>query len=496
MVSKGYRKRGCGVVLVKHVKNPILLAREILIRGEVDGSGGKTGGKGSSTSSTGVNSEAAQKTREPHWEAVMSTLTLWREETAPIEFEGTILVRHKVWSVLMSEEQMAAFADAASSIETIDDFKRIASRVKWRKKFINKYAEQLTRLIVERLRDPHAMDVDSQPIQPYPLQYTPPDDSDPSGGSGGAQGHCMLGGPTVEKLAEQWGLEMVPEKYFFTKRRWDEHRRGLGKNDIQARVRSEFDFEKKLDARYEHDFSQLTEAQKQELYQKATSRHSDEWDANRYLPQGTVGCCVLDQYGTLCVATSTGGLTNKLSGRIGDTPTLGAGFWAEEWQESQPILYSQPQPQSPLAAVIPEGISQAISECLPGLNGYVQVSPTEHVDKKARSTSTRALAMSGTGNGDSFLRTAACRTAAAITRFAPQRSLASAMTEIAGPGGELQRSAGDRWHKTGEGEGGIIGIEMINGIGKVVYDFNCGGMFRTWIDDEDKQRVMVFKDEY
>ena len=43
------------------------------------------------------------------------------------------------------------------------------------------------------------------------------------------------------------------------------------------------------------------------------------------------GAVVLDSTGTLCVATSTGGLTNKLSGRIGDTPTIGAGFFAEEW---------------------------------------------------------------------------------------------------------------------------------------------------------------------
>jgi L-asparaginase len=47
------------------------------------------------------------------------------------------------------------------------------------------------------------------------------------------------------------------------------------------------------------------------------------WDGKGYLPQGTVGAVVLDSTGTLCCATSTGGLTNKLPGRIGDTPTLG-----------------------------------------------------------------------------------------------------------------------------------------------------------------------------
>lgn len=96
MVSHSFHKRACGVVLVNKVKNPIKLAREMLIRGETDGSGGGNGGNG-----------------------------------------------------------------------------------------------------------------------------------DPSGGSGGAQGHSCLGGDTVHKLAEEWGLEMVDESYFWTKKRWDQHRKGL-----------------------------------------------------------------------------------------------------------------------------------------------------------------------------------------------------------------------------------------------------------------------------
>ena len=102
---------------------------------------------------------------------------------------------------------------------------------------------------------------------------------------------------------------------------------------------------------------------------------------------------------------------------------------------------------------------------------------------------------SGTGNGDSFLRTAATRTAAAMARWSSQ-SLAVSVQGIAGAGGELQRSAGDRWGKTSEGEGGIIGIELVDGVGRIVSDFNCGGMFRAWTDDFGKERMMVFKEEY
>ena len=74
-------------------------------------------------------------------------------------------------------------------------------------------------------------------------------------------------------------------------------------------------------------------------------------------------------------------------------------------------------------------------------------------------------------------------------------SLQDAVSSVAGPNGMLQQSAEDRWLKTGEGEGGIIGIEFNHGEGEVVFDFNCGGMFHAWIDDEGLERFGVFRDE-
>jgi L-asparaginase len=131
--------------------------------------------------------------------------------------------------------------------------------------------------------------------------------------------------------------------------------------------------------------------------------------------------------------------------------------------------------------------------------------------------------MSGTGNGDSFIRVNACRTAASICRLDnASPPLADAIKVIAGQQGELQRSAGDRWGRTGEGQGGIIGIEVVDdeeleGMcgdkeggdgksskkkqGRVVFDFNCGGLFRAYYEvDEnsgtEKPKVMVFKQDY
>ena len=44
---------------------------------------------------------------------------------------------------------------------------------------------------------------------------------------------------------------------------------------------------------------------------------------------GTVGCVALDGQGNLAAGTSTGGLVNKLFGRIGDSPIIGAGTYAD-----------------------------------------------------------------------------------------------------------------------------------------------------------------------
>ncbi|OJD33972.1 n-terminal nucleophile aminohydrolase [Diplodia corticola] len=346
-------------------------------------------------------------------------------------------------------------------------------------------------------------------------------------GGGGAQGHVQLSGSYVEELARGWGLEMVEPGYFFTQRRWDEHVRGLEREEGAAVASSE-DVEAPRVLMGDGDPS---------------------WDGKEYLPQGTVGAVVLDRFGTICAATSTGGLTNKLPGRIGDTPTFGAGYWAEEWIEDDddddvgegdgsssaaPPVYSSTIPtmsyhpaaasaaaRSPMDKLSRGDIASLLSDCLPSLSPAASPSPADEKPHPPprRHRLRHAVGMSGTGNGDSFLQVCAARTAAAIPRFSSSSSssphtkkfLRDGMARVAGPGGELQRSAGERWGVTGEGEGGIIGIEVVvaegdgeeegEGEGRrqvrswVGYDLNCGGMFRAWVDGEGRERVAVFADE-
>lgn len=287
-----------------------------------------------------------------------------------------------------------------------------------------------------------------------------------------AGGHCQLSGKELEKLAVEWGLEMVEPKYFWTKERWEQHRKGLEK-----------------EKRWKE--SPLHGEQELGLTGDAT------WDPHEYVPQGTVGAVVLDSFGTIAVATSTGGLTNKLPGRIGDTPTLGAGFWAEEWMSDfiTPTISSTLLSQIPryLDSISRGNVIDLISNCLSSKRPEADVAEgsCKHVEKPKRIR--HAVALSGTGNGDSFLRLSACRTAAAICKFStPNRPLVEAVSQISGPGGELQRSAGDRWGVTGEGEGGIIGIELVGSQGKICWDYNRG-MFRAYITDKGEAVFGAFR---
>ncbi|KAI7019471.1 N-terminal nucleophile aminohydrolase, partial [Hortaea werneckii] len=165
---------------------------------------------------------------------------------------------------------------------------------------------------------------------------------------GGAQGHVQLEGETCEELAREWGLEMVRPSYFWTRKRWDEHRRGLGLESSDKLYR---EHRRRADRGVPGGKTEEVMEEEDDIAGslKFAGGEGDEgfwagdvsWDGKEYLPQGTVGAVVLDRSGMTCVATSTGGITNKLPGRIGDTPTLGAGFWAEEWD----LL--PPPPQSP-----------------------------------------------------------------------------------------------------------------------------------------------------
>ena len=110
--------------------------------------------------------------------------------------------------------------------------------------------------------------------------------------------HVMMAGAGAEKFAKQAGLTIVDPSYFFTQERWDGLQKAL-KEDSTKSV---------LDHGNKKTF-------------KPRSQNID----NKF---GTVGCVALDSKGNLAAGTSTGGMTNKKFGRIGDAPIIGAGTYA------------------------------------------------------------------------------------------------------------------------------------------------------------------------
>ena len=134
------------------------------------------------------------------------------------------------------------------------------------------------------------------------------------------------------------------------------------------------------------------------------------------LSHGTVGCCVLDREGRLAAATSTAGVFGKMPGRVGDTPIPGAGSWADG-----------------------------------------------------------RVAVSGTGQGEYFIRVAAC--AQVSWRVGAGQTLAEAGRAVIEEIGTMG------------GDGGLIALDRD---GNITAPFNSQGMKRAWLTPDGEIGVEVF----
>jgi len=188
--------------------------------------------------------------------------------------------------------------------------------------------------------------------------------------------HVMMVGDGAEVFAAEQGIELVDPSYFRTEKRWQQLQKALAEEAAQARVERPLDY------------------------------------------FGTVGALALDAQGKLAAGTSTGGMTNKRYGRVGDSPIIGAGTWADE-----------------------------------------------------------RCAVSGTGWGEFYIRSAAAHEICARVRLAGQPLARAAEAVI------------DRDIPKAGGDGGAIAL---GADGSVAFPFNTEGMYRGWIGADGVPHVAVF----
>jgi beta-aspartyl-peptidase (threonine type) len=209
--------------------------------------------------------------------------------------------------------------------------------------------------------------------------------------------HVMLFGPGADNFAAANGLMMVDPSYFFTERRW---------NDLLETLKKEG---RPIPPRPAHvPPPPVTPVARIEAP-----------DAHKY---GTVGVVALDRKGNIAAGTSTGGLTAKQYGRVGDSPIIGAGTYA----------------------------------------------------------SNTSCAVSGTGEGEYFIRLTVAREICALVQYKNMPLQAAADDVIHHQLGSLN------------GEGGVIAITPD---GQLAWSFNTPGMYRAREAEGGKPQVSIYRDE-
>ncbi len=123
--------------------------------------------------------------------------------------------------------------------------------------------------------------------------------------------HVMMIGSGAEAFAKAQGMTIVDPSYFYTEARWQGLQKALKEEKVEL----------------DHSEKPAKATAKPDTSRKTGSRLDDQifTEGKKF---GTVGCVALDQAGNLAAGTSTGGMTNKRYGRVGDAPIIGAGTYA------------------------------------------------------------------------------------------------------------------------------------------------------------------------
>lgn len=207
-------------------------------------------------------------------------------------------------------------------------------------------------------------------------------------------GHILLVGSGANEFARQMNVEFADDAYFFTEHRYQQLLKAREEGVVQL----------------DHTADEAALIEENEQIPKETESAK---------PIGTVGAVACDFSGNLAAATSTGGMTNKKFGRIGDTPIIGAGTYADNF----------------------------------------------------------TCAVSCTGHGEYFMKTAAAYDVAARMKY-KNLGLKNAAQETI-----------DYLTKI-SGEGGLIAVDAF---GNVSLPFNSEGMYRGYISGDNEIQINIYK---
>jgi beta-aspartyl-peptidase (threonine type) len=126
--------------------------------------------------------------------------------------------------------------------------------------------------------------------------------------------HVMMTGEGAEQFAREQKIELGDEKYFFTQERWDALQKVIKKEDEKKKQEQQ-------------NVKPQVRNSKPKVQSLKTELPPSVLE-NPYNKFGTVGAVALDKDGNLAAGTSTGGMTYKKYGRVGDAPIIGAGTYA------------------------------------------------------------------------------------------------------------------------------------------------------------------------
>lgn len=247
--------------------------------------------------------------------------------------------------------------------------------------------------------------------------------------------HVMLIGPGADSFAASVGLEQVDPSFFFTERRWQGLERELQRQNLPIPPRP----------------AGAAPGAMADLPAPPLNERKF----------GTVGAVALDQQGRLAAGTSTGGMTAKRWGRVGDVPVIGAGTYASNADGC--AVSATGSGEYFIRATVARDICSTMGETYAA---YDEVSPAERAALEADKAACAAVTA-----------TAEDGTICIWSEHPPGQGHAEAEIDQVGDLG---------------GEGGVV---VMNREGHPAFAMNTSGMYRGAVSSESPAEVAIYSDE-